>query len=102
MKKLCMIGIALCLTACSSNPIANDKIPGQTSQQTALRSCITTEAIAKVNDGTAFVGTMKSNATDIAKTCLKRLAMDSVNVDETTLTLAQTLLTTYMNTKNAK
>ena len=102
MKKLCIIATALCLTACSSNPIANDQVPAGSAQQASLRSCLATEALAKVNDGSAFVGTVKSNASAITKTCLKRLAMENINVDDTTLTLAQTLLTTYMNAKKTK
>ena len=102
MKKLCMIGVALCLAACSSNPIANDQVPAGSTQQASLRYCLTSEALAKVNDGSAFVGTVKSNASAITKTCLKRLALENANLDETTLTLAQNLLTTYMNAKKNK
>lgn len=101
MKKLCMIGAALCLAACSSNPIANDQVPAGTMQQAGLRSCLMTEALAKVNDGSAFVGTVKSNASAITKTCLKRLALESANLDETTLTTAQDILTTAINARKA-
>lgn len=91
--------MVMALAACAGQGISTD-----TSSQTVstgLRACLMAQAANKIQDNTVFTVGITETAKEITTTCLKNLALQSAGLEEETLTLSQSILTTLAQSATA-
>ena len=90
MKKyICLLSAALCLSACQLQQKTQTL---SLEQKSALRTCLMNESVAAVQNGTAFTADLSDLAQTIAKSCVKKQAMQNLGIDEESATWAQNIL----------
>lgn len=92
------LGVGLALTACGH--VAADKA----TDKTDLKACLTSEALAAVQDGSAFAAPMRTTAKKVATACLNKMmtpAEQTPAVVSETQSQARTVLTQLMSAAQA-
>jgi len=100
MKKFAFLGVLLFLASCS-------EISGLTggtadSAQTQMKTCLLAEANARYAAGTLFTGTIRSTASDLVKTCMKKLALQSVGISQESQSTAESIISNLQALANAQ
>ena len=93
------LSVGLALTACGH--VAADKT---TDNNTDLKACLTGEALAAVQDGSAFAAPMRTTAKKVATACLNKMmtpAEQTPAVISETQSQARTVLTQLMSAAQA-
>lgn len=97
MKKYLFIALTmLCLTACQT-----EQKPETLSldQKSALRTCLMNESLAAVQNGTAFTADLSELAQSIAKSCVKKQALQNLGLDDESAAWAQNILSSVATNK---
>lgn len=90
MKKyICLLTAALCLSACQ---IGQQTETLSLEQKSALKTCLMNESLAAVQNGTAFTADLSDLAQTIAKSCVKKQALQNLGIDEESASWAQNIL----------
>lgn len=89
MKKIAIITSLLILSACSE---MTSVATSNASSQTKIKACLTTEATSRYQAGTLFTSSVKETATEITKTCLQKLALESTGISQETQSTAETIV----------
>ncbi len=89
MKKLILTASVFLLAACaqmSSGVAENASVPSK------VKTCLVSEAGTRYQAGTLFTNSVKETASDITKTCLKKLALESAGISSETQSTAETII----------
>lgn len=89
MKKFTFIASVLMLAACSEFASGTS---GDTSTSARVKSCLLSEAQSRYQAGTLFTNSVKETASDITKTCLKKLALESAGISSETQSTAESII----------
>lgn len=96
MKTLSTIFLTTLLCACGMSDYLG--VGDTSTTKGKLRTCAYEEAVKKVQDGSAFTKTIQASADEISSTCIKKLALQSMGLDNEASQDAQHALQTLMNT----
>ncbi len=91
MKKLAILTVAVLLAGCAQ--VASDSstaASGTTS--TRMKACMFSEANSRYTAGTLFTNTIRETATDLVKTCMKKLALESAGISAESQTAAENII----------
>ena len=92
MKKIAIIAISTLLFGCSAlQSGANSATENTTSGK--MKACLMTEANSRYQAGTLFTNSVKETATDMIKTCMKNLALQSAGISAETQSTAENIIT---------
>jgi len=96
MKHVIMIFFAAALLAgCATQQQgAGDKMNQST--RAKMTSCITAESMVRIENGTAFTAPVKATTDNIVETCLHRLALEKMGLNQEAATMTQTILSGLM------
>ena len=89
MKKFTLIASVLMLSACAEFASGTS---GDASTSAKVKSCLLSEAQSRYQAGTLFTNSVKATASDITKTCLKKLALESAGISAETQSTAESII----------
>lgn len=93
MKKIlgaCIVAVAL--SACADMSGLTTAASADTSTKAKLKTCMLSEANAKLQAGTLFTNGTYATAKEIATTCVKKLALESVGITSEATSTAAAIL----------
>lgn len=89
MKKYLYLSLMGLLTACANG---NSLLP----QKNDLKTCLTNEAIARIQDGSALAAPVRTTAKKMVIACLTEEEEKTTETKQTATTMAQDILSTLM------
>lgn len=94
MKKSILLACVLLLGACSemSAFTGNTATTADSSSMAKMRTCLTAEAGSRYQAGTLFTNSIKETASDLVKTCTKKLALESVGISAESQSTAESII----------
>ena len=95
MKKLILCVAFICLCGCAelSNFTAKDSNTADNSSSRAkMQSCMLSDAQARLQAGTLFNDSVYNTAKDLATTCAKKLALESMGISQQSQSDAQNII----------
>lgn len=98
MKKIAMLSFALALSACAQMA----EMTGGDSSQSGMQACLLSEANSRYAAGTLFTSSIKATASDMVKTCAKKMALEYAGVSSEYQSTAENIITNLQNLKNAQ
>lgn len=99
MKKMVMITVIGLLAACAQMGGA-----GEASDTTSakMRACLMSEANSRYQAGTLFTNSIKATATDMVKTCSKKLALQAAGISAESQSTAENIISNLKNLAGAQ
>lgn len=98
MKKISMLFFALALGACAQM----SEMTGDNSSQNGMKACLLSEANSRYTAGTLFTSSLKATASEMVKTCAKKMALEYAGVSSEYQSTAENIITNLQNLKNAQ
>ena len=95
MKKISFLALLSLLCACSE--ITGLQSNSSDGVSVKMRACLMSEANTRYQAGTLFTNSVKSTATDLVKTCMKNLALQSAGISSETQSAAENIITNLKN-----
>lgn len=92
--------VVLGLSACSSDGFDISKYTtadANASSKTKLKACMINEANIKFQNGTLFATSLSATADEISNTCIKKLALQSVGLEDDAQSTANTIIQNLKN-----
>ena len=90
MKKSYILGAVLLLSACAGMDLGNTSASDSTSSK--MKACMLSEANSRYQAGTLFTNSIKSTATELVKSCMQRLALQSAGISEQSQSTAESII----------
>ncbi|MBR2299907.1 MAG: hypothetical protein IJ870_04980 [Alphaproteobacteria bacterium] len=101
MKKSLLLAGVVLLAACSQiSGVSNNG--SADSSQAKMKACLLTEANSRYQAGTLFTSGIKETATDLVKTCMKKLALESAGISSESQSTAESIISNLKSLSNAK
>ncbi len=97
MKKYLILAAATALFGCAEMNSFLPSSGADSSTQSKLHSCMMTEANSRLQAGTLFTDTVMNTAKDIAGTCTKKLALQSLGISEQAQSDAANIINSLRN-----
>ena len=94
MKKLFLIAVLATITGCADMNLSS-LIGGSSDSSTVrgrMHSCMLSEAQSRLQAGTLFNSTISATAQDLASTCAKKLALESMGISQQSQTDAVNII----------
>ena len=96
MKKIATLSLLLLLGACA-------EMSGMAgSADNGMKACLLSEANSRYAAGTLFTNTVKATASDMVKTCMKKLALQSVGISQEQQSVAENIISNLQAMKSAQ
>lgn len=96
MKNLTLIAMLAVLCACSQvSQMQSGSADGGVSVK--MRACLMSEANTRYQAGTLFTNSVTSTATELVKTCMQKLALQSAGISSETQSTAESIITNLKN-----
>ena len=93
MKKSVLLAAVLLLGACSDmSAFTGNSATAGSSTSARMKTCLTTEAGSRYQAGTLFTSSIKDTATDLVKTCTKKLALESAGISAESQATAENII----------
>ena len=92
MKKIVILLVVSTLVASCGDMSKYTQTDANSSNQAKATACVLSEANARFEAGTLFVGELKETAKSIANTCLTRLALQKAGITEETQQQAEDII----------
>lgn len=93
MKKVALLTVVALLAGCAqlgSDSSASAATGNTTS--TRMKACLFSEANSRYTAGTLFTNTIRETASDLVKTCTKKLALESAGISAESQTAAENII----------
>lgn len=100
MKKILILAAATALFGCAEMSSFLPSSGTDSSTQSKMHSCMLTEANSRLQAGTLFNDTVTATAKDIAGTCVKKLALQSMGISEQSQADAANIINSLRNLSN--
>ena len=102
MKKIALIGLALTMVACADSSTGGFLSSFTTTDANAsvrqkMQACMLSEAQNKLQNGTLFAQGLSATADELVATCAKKLAFQSVGINEENKTAAENIINSLKN-----
>ena len=97
MKKLAILSVCALLCSCSQMSQFQSGSTSSDGVSVKMRACLMSEANTKYQAGTLFTNSVKSTATELVKTCMKNLALQSAGISTETQSTAENIITNLKN-----
>lgn len=101
MKKFTFIAMFAFLSACSQMSQMQSG-SADSGVSVKMRACLMSEANTRYQAGTLFTNSVKSTATELIKTCMKNLALESTGITPQTQSAAEGIITNLKNLASAQ
>ncbi len=98
MKKICLFVTLVCLAGCAD--IQNMMSSGSSdtsSAQSRMHSCMFSEAQSRLSAGTLFNDSVYNTAKDLASSCMKKLALESMGISQQAQSDATNIINSLRN-----
>ncbi len=99
MKKLVILSVVAFLSACSH---VSNLTGASNSSDTGMKACLLAEANTRYQAGTLFTNPIKETASDLVKTCMKKLALQSVGISQESQSTAENIISNLQSLKAAQ
>lgn len=101
MKKFALLGAVIMLAACSEfSGLSGSGTASSANAQ--MKTCLFAEANSRYQAGTLFTAGIKETASDLVKTCMKKLALQSVGISAESQSTAENIISNLQNFANAQ
>ena len=90
MKKLALLSVFVLLTGCSQ--FASESTATGNTTSSRMKACMLTEANSRYTAGTLFTNTIRETASDLVKTCMKKLALESAGISAESQATAESII----------
>lgn len=102
MKKLFLIAAIATIAGCADMNLSS--LMGDSSSDSSVRgrmqTCMLSEAQSRLQAGTLFNGTISATAQDLASTCAKKLALESMGISQQSQSDAVNIINNLRNLSN--
>ena len=102
MKKLAILSVYALLCACSQISQLQSDSSSSDGVSVKMRACLMSEANTRYQAGTLFTDSIKNTATDLIKTCSKKLALQTAGINSETQSTAENIITNLKNLATAQ
>ena len=103
MKNSVFLFFVLLLGACSDmSALTGNSTTAGSSASAKMKTCLTAEAGSRYQAGTLFTSSIKETASDLVKTCMKKLALESAGISAESQSTAENIISNLKNLANAQ
>lgn len=92
MKKLLLYVCFVLLTSCSADLSQYTNVSENSSYKTKMKSCLISEANARLQAGTLFNSSVTVTAKEIVTSCVKSLALQSAGIEQESQSTAEKVI----------
>ncbi len=101
MKKVFILASVVLLSSCAQmgslqNASSSDTVSSK------MKACLASEASSRYQAGTLFTKSVKETATDLVKTCMKNLALQSAGISAESQSTAESIITNLKTLSGAQ
>ncbi len=91
MKKFALLTVFALLAGCSQFSADSAATTGNTTS-TRMKACMLSEANSRYTAGTLFTNSIRETASDLVKTCMKKLALESAGISAESQSAAENII----------
>ena len=99
MKKIYILTFVALLSACAALTDGSGSSSDTTSAK--MKTCLMTEASSRYQAGTLFTNSIKTTASDLVKTCMQRLALQSAGISASSQSTAENIVSALRSMQGA-
>ncbi len=90
MKNLFILSFLVLLAGCAQ--MADSGLTASSTTSQKMKACLISEANTRYQAGTLFTSSVKSTASDLVKTCTKKLALQSMGISTENQYVAESII----------
>ena len=102
MKKVLFCMAALFMLAGCDTLSQYSSASGGDSTKAKMHACLLNEASARFQAGTLFTQGISATASDLTKTCMQKLALESMGISQESQSMATNIIQQFQNYGTAK